>query len=80
MLRKKIQLARVEIFCQNLKGPRPCFRTGTRTTFAPEIKQKHTGSLIKRKKEASGILCIKSIKQEKQYASGANSKKNYEIN
>ena len=36
-------------FLARPERPRPCFGLWTRTTFAPEIKQKHTGSWIKSK-------------------------------
>jgi len=51
-------------FLPRPERPRPCFCRRTRTTFAPEIKQKHTGSLIKSKREATGILWRKSIKEK----------------
>jgi len=40
------------------KPERPglAFASGHGVTFAPEIRQQHTGSLIKEKREAIGIL------------------------
>jgi len=58
-------------FLPRPERPRPCFGLWTRTTFAPEIKQKHTGTLIKRKREVIVILWIKSGQEEKQSAPDA---------
>lgn len=47
------------IFSTRPERPGPCFFSRTRTTFAPEIKQKHTGSLKKSKSEAIGVIMHK---------------------
>ncbi len=49
---------------------RPCFGFRTRTTFAPEIRQKHTRSLIKSKREAIGVFLDEEHQGKKQLAMG----------
>lgn len=48
-------------FLSNLKGTALPARKEHGVTFAPEIGQQHTGSLIKNKREAIGILWITAI-------------------
>ncbi|KFF04485.1 hypothetical protein B0A68_12510 [Flavobacterium reichenbachii] len=62
-------------FLPRPERPRPCFCSRTRTTFAPEIKQKHTGSLIKIKREAIGVIMDKKPLGRKADSLGMNSKR-----
>jgi len=55
-------------FLARHERPRPCFCSRTRTTFAPEIKQKHTGSRVKSKREAIGVVMDKQQLGRKRYA------------
>jgi len=55
--------------------PRPerpglAFGFRTRTTFAPEIEQKHIGSWIKRKGKLIGVVMDKQQSGRKRYALG----------
>jgi hypothetical protein len=61
-------------FLSNLEGMALLVREEHGVTFAPEIGQQHTGSLIKNKREVIGILWIKISREVKAVSFGMNSK------